>query len=72
MPKYDKALGFWFDKSSKMWCTYLPKLVKKKLLTIHMYEYAMPEFGKTAALAFDTVENVLYAKSTKLVKKSLT
>ena len=48
------------------------KTSKKKLLTIHMYEYAMPEFGKTAALAFDTVVNVLFAKSTKLVKKSLT
>ena len=47
------------------------KTSKKKAFD-NMYEYAMPEFGKTAALAFDTVVNVLFAKSTKLVKKSLT
>ena len=47
------------------------KTSKKKAFD-NMYEYAMPEFDKTAALAFDTVVNVLFAKSTKLVKKSLT
>ena len=34
-----------------------------------MYEYAMPEFGKTAALAFDTVVNVLFAKYKASKKK---
>ena len=70
MTKYDKAVGFWFDKSSKMWCPYLPKLVKKAF--DNMYEYAMSEFDKTAVLGFvkSTVVNVMFAKT--IVKKSLT
>ena len=51
---------------------YLFAKTSKKKTFDNMYEYAMPEFGKTAVLGFDTVVNVLFAKSTKLVKKSLT
>ena len=47
------------------------KTSKKKTFD-NMYEYAMPEFGKTAVLGFvkSTVVNVMFAKT--IVKKSLT